>query len=140
MINSQMGKPVKSVWDYADAYDPKHQSCYFWLSTTSWDQTSVMQGHLYVYEPLIVDLNSDHVDLMNPLAHWKYTTTPEISETAPGYLTNVNACEIDGELVCITFDKLRLWSSSDLTWTVAESAIAVDNRQRRRRPHWRASR
>jgi len=47
MIDSQMGKPVKSVWDYTDVYDPKHQSCYFWLATTSWDQTSVMQGHLW---------------------------------------------------------------------------------------------
>jgi S1-C subfamily serine protease len=107
MINGQMGQPVKSVWDYTDACDPKRQSCYFWLSTTSWDQTSVMQGHLYVYEHFIVNLNSDHVDLTNPLAHWKFTTTPEISETAPGYLTNVNACEIDGDLVCVTFDKFK---------------------------------
>ncbi len=107
MIDSQMGKPVKSVWDYTDVYDPKHQSCYFWLATTSWDQTSVMQGHLWVYEHFIVDLNSDHLDLMKPLAHWKYTTTPEIPATAPGYLIQVNDCEIDGDLVCITFDKFK---------------------------------
>jgi len=52
------------------------------------------------YEHFIVDLNSDHLDLMKPLAHWKYTTTPEIPATAPGYLIQVNDCEIDGDLVC----------------------------------------
>ncbi len=107
MINSQMGKVVTTMWSYTDAFDPKHQSCYFWLATTSWDQSSVMQGHLWVYEQFIVDLNSDNSDLKKPLAHWKYTTTPEIPATAPGYLISVNACEIDGELVCITFDKFK---------------------------------
>ena len=66
---------------------PKHQSCYFWLATTYdvWDQTSVMQGHLWVYQHFIVDLNSDHLDLMKPWPTGSTPTTPEIPATAPKY-------------------------------------------------------